>query len=129
MTEKGVTPPNFLSNPKFVENMGRMKKPGVRASMEPAIQAGKERYKALNRLKKDLFEDIAKQNGFVDGIKMVVDNAKEGNTKQLVDLIKILAPKDIDITSNGATVQMGSVTVDGKDLLPTIGETVEKKEE
>jgi len=127
--EKGNT--LWKNNEGFKKNSGRLTKELVNSKeFMDARKKGQERYKALNSLKKDIFKQMTGEDKLDKGIEKVLDMAiKSGQTKQFVDLLKLITPKEVDVTSGGAPIQMGTVLVDGKDLELNIGDEVAEKED
>ena len=122
----------WKDNPKFIANQGKNITKKIRNSPEfiAKKQAGHDRYKALNRIKKDIFKQLTGDDKLELGIERILHDAiVDGNTKQFVDILKLVTPKELDITSDGKAVQMGMVTVDGEDLNLNIGDKVTEKEE
>ena len=64
-------------------------------------KAGNDRYKALNRLKKDMFKDMIGHDIPKNMISKIKDKVDNGDVKEALDLLKIITPKDIDIKSDG----------------------------
>lgn len=121
----------WKNNPGFKKNIGRFTtEVNNDEKFKEARKKGSELYKQRNRMKRDLFKQITGEDKLQKGIDVVMDNAiKKGNTKQLLDLLKIIAPNELDITSDGKQIQMGQVILNGKELELAIGEEVEQKEE
>lgn len=127
--EKGNT--LWKDNEGFKKNRGRITKE-VRNSEEfkKQKQEGHKRYRALKSLKKDIFKQMTGEDKLDKGIEKVLDMAiDKGQTKQFVDLLKLVTPKELDLTSGGAPIQMGNVVLDGKDFELKIGDEVAEKEE
>ena len=122
-------PAHFLTNPKFKANMGRITKEN-RASMQKAINKGKAKGKYTERsaLRDDIFADIAKNNRIGAGLNVVMTQAEEGNTKPMLDLLKIITPKEVEATVKGEFTHMGEVSVDGIDLNLNIGSKSRKRD-
>lgn len=113
-----------------IRNMGRLTSEIVKSpEFEAAKKKGNERYHARESLKKDIFKTMTDENGIEKGVKKILKKAEKGDTKQFVDLIKIIAPNELDITSNGNTVSMDNVLLNGKELDLEIGTKVTKKDE
>jgi len=117
----------WKNSKEFVANHGRMTSE-VRKEMEPKRKAAVARYAQRRAMKDDMFYDITKSGGVQKAMDKVVQLAEKGDVRPMIELIKILTPKDVDITSGGEKVQMGSVTVDGSELSLTIGDEVKKED-
>lgn len=129
----GFKPGNtyWKSNPKFKENICQLTSEKVKSpEFQEKRQAGHDQYKALNRIKKDIFKQLTGDDKLALGIERILKDAIiDGNTKQFVDLLKLVTPKELDITSDGKGVQMGMVVVDGSDLELNIGDEVSEEDE
>lgn len=123
----------WKKSPEFKKHIGNWTPESVGTpEFKEKKRKGQERYKAINRLKKDIFNDMVgdKDLNIHQGVKRVLHDAiVEGNTKQFVDLLKLITPKELDITSDGKAVNMGTVVLNGKELDLDIGEEVKEKEE
>jgi len=125
---KGVMPRNFLNNPKFEKNKGRITKEN-RPSMQKAINEGKAkgRYTERAALRDDIFTEIAAKNKIGVGLGVVMKQAEEGNTKPMLDLLKIITPKEVEATVKGEFTHMDNVQLDGIDMELTIGSKSRKR--
>ena len=88
----------------FIDNMGRLKDPANQPSRE-SKQAGQNRYKALNMLKEDMFNEMTGHNIPKDMIEKIKDKVAGGDVKEALDLLKIITPKDVDITTKGESIK------------------------
>lgn len=121
--EKGNT--KWMENKEFKSKMGRLTPEIVNSEeFQRNKQKGHDRYRALNRLKKDIFKQMTGEDKISKGIDSVLDKAIEGDTKQFVDLLKLIAPKEIDITSGGKRISMGTIKIDGDVFKLKIGDDV-----
>jgi len=73
-----------------------------------AKKAGWAKKRTLESLKKDIFEKLTGLDSIDRGILAIDKKIEDGNTRELLDLLKIITPKDIDIKS------------DGKEISPTV---------
>lgn len=120
----------WKNNPAFKKNIGRYTKEIVHSEEhKKACQDARDRYKAIENLKVDIFEQMTGSRKLDKGIERILTNAiKDGDTKQFVDLLKLITPKEVDVTSGGKTIQMQNIVVDGEELNLDIGQDVQKEE-
>jgi len=123
---KGNT--EWQKSEEWMGNIGRINSEN-RHEIQDKINAGIKRYHQRKALKDDMFFDITKGDGVSKAMDKIVDLAEKGDVRPMIDILKILTPKDVDITSGGEKVQMGNVIKDGKDLELKIGDKVKKEEE
>ena len=71
-----------------------------------AKSKGKQRYEDLKRIKHDMFEQLKKDNGIDLSIEEIMKKAKAGEGKEFLDLLRIITPKDIDVTTKGESIKV-----------------------
>ena len=87
-----------------------------------AKSAGCKRFSNRKRLANDILSVLVEDGTMKRGLDVLNEQVDKGDVSNLMKVLPIITPKNVDLTSDGERVVMGDIVLDGAIIEPTIGE-------
>lgn len=91
-----------------------------------AKSKGRQAFCDRRRLAQDMLDVLAANGTMNKGLNLIDKEVEAGNATNFVKVLPIITPKNVDLTSNGERVMMGTVVLDGEEYDIDLGEDIKE---